>query len=511
MIKKLLVANRAEIAVRVIRAARELGIRTVAVYSEADRKSMHAQLADEAFEIGPPEPSASYLDLQALLEVAKRSGADSLHPGYGFLSERAELSEACRDAGLIFVGPPPRAMRALGDKVSAKALAERAGVPVTPGYSDPSASAADLSEQAARLGFPVMLKAAAGGGGRGMRAVQSAADFESELVLAAEEAKNAFGNSAMLVEKLIERPRHVEVQVLADAFGEAAVLFERECSLQRRHQKLVEECPAPAIDRNPELWPRMREAALRLVRESGYVGAGTVEFMVDQACENYYFLEVNARLQVEHPVTEGATGIDLVAWQLKIASGERLELPALLSAGDRRAIGAHAIEARIVAEDPARGFLPSIGELISWAEPKRPGVRVDTGYAAGAEVSRYYDSLLAKVIATAETRSDAIRRLIGALEDFHILGVSTNLPYLLEVLRHPAFASGDFDTGFLAREFGDWRPSTEVPPALGAIAAAASAARAQQAVGPSQLRAWTLGDSWRNADAQREIGRAKGS
>jgi acetyl/propionyl-CoA carboxylase alpha subunit len=469
VIRKLLVANRGEIAVRILRAAREMGVRTVAVYSEADRSSLHARLADEAFEIGPSEPSASYLDLERVIVAAKASGADAIHPGYGFLSERAEFAERCEAEGIRFVGPPAFAMRALGAKIDAKTLAVRIGVPVTPGFFEEAATADLLEAAAAEIGYPVMLKASAGGGGRGMRIVSHPAAFREELAIASDEALKAFGDGAMMVEKLVSRPRHIEVQILADSHGNVATLFERECSVQRRHQKLIEESPAPTLDRMAGLWDRMRESARSLALEAGYVGAGTVEFMVDEAAGEFYFLEVNARLQVEHPVTEFVTGLDLVQWQIRIAGGERLDLGADLMQGSRTALRGHAIEARVVAEDPSRGFLPSSGRIVGWAMPEGPGIRVDTGYFEGAEIPRYYDSLIGKVIVHAENRDQAIARLTGALRECHVLGVRTNIEYLLDILGHSQFVAGQYDTGFLGREFAEWQPSTDLPAGLGAI------------------------------------------
>ncbi|HWA83064.1 MAG TPA: biotin carboxylase N-terminal domain-containing protein [Fimbriimonadaceae bacterium] len=468
MIKKLLIANRGEIAVRVIRAAREMGIRTVAVYSDADAHQMHVALADEAVGLGAPESSASYLDMKKVIEAAKATSADAIHPGYGFLSERAEFSRACDEAGIVFIGPPAAAMEKLGSKIEAKQLAVRVGVPVTPGYFESGASVDQLRDAAARVGFPIMLKASAGGGGRGMRVVREPEAFDEELAIASDEALKAFGDGEMMIEKLIERPRHIEVQVLADKHGNVACLFERECSIQRRHQKLIEE--APSVCASADLWTRMQAAVRALVVEAGYHGAGTVEFMFDEASGEFYFLEVNARLQVEHPVTEMITGLDLVQWQIRIASGEPLAIPSALMSGDRGAINGHAIEARIVAEDPAASFMPSIGRILAWAEPKRPGIRVDTGYGPDAEIPRYYDSLIAKVIAHGETRDQALARLEAALLDFHVLGVKTNIAYLVDVIRHEGFREGRFDTGFLGREFASWHPDVSVPPELIRIA-----------------------------------------
>lgn len=463
--KKLLIANRGEIAVRVIRAAREMGIRTVAVYSEADRHAMHVALADQAVFLGDPEPSSSYLDIRKVVDVAIETNADAIHPGYGFLSERPEFSEACRANGITFVGPSPEAMLKLGAKIDAKRLAVEAGVPITPGYFEPSASADELFEAAKRIGFPVMLKASAGGGGRGMRVVHEPDRFLEETAIASDEALKGFGDGAMMVEKLIEEPRHIEAQILADTQGNVAILFERECSLQRRHQKLVEEAPSPAFRERGDLWQKMRTSVTNLVRLAGYTGAGTAEFMFDERSGEFYFLEVNARLQVEHPVTELITGVDLVKQQLRIAAGLSIET----FPSTRDSIRGHAIEVRIVAEDPAKGFLPSIGKITAWAEPKAPGVRVDTGLGPHGEVTRYYDSLIAKVIAHAPTRDEAIDKLRTALLDFHILGVKTNIAYLLEILAHPRFRAGHLDTGFLERELPAWQPDATVPPELADI------------------------------------------
>jgi acetyl/propionyl-CoA carboxylase alpha subunit len=497
LIKKLLIANRGEIAVRIIHAAREMGIRSVAVYSEADRHAIHAALADEAVFIGASEPSSSYLDMARIIQAALETGADAIHPGYGFLSERAEFAEACEAAGVIFVGPSPAAMKALGSKIEAKQLAVANQVPITPGFFEKGASAQQLQDAADSIGYPVMLKASSGGGGRGMRVVRESSSIKHELELASEEALKAFGDGAMMVEKLIEKPRHIEVQVLADKFGQVACLFERECSLQRRHQKIIEEAPSVI---GASIWPQMHAAVSRLISAAGYTGAGTVEFMFDEQSGQFYFLEVNARLQVEHPVTELITGVDLVKWQLRIASGEKLDLSIELLQSDRNAINGHAIEARIVAEDPAHGFIPSIGKLIGWAEPKRPGIRVDTGFAQGLEISRFYDSLIAKVIAHGETRADAIEKLRAALMDFHILGVKTNIPYLLEILAHPLFQSGDIDTGFLGREFSEWTGLSDIPPELLAISESATSSQGN-APGETQERvtAWAPGDRFRNA------------
>ena len=497
MIQKLLVANRGEIAVRVIRAAREMGIRTVAVYSEADSQAMHTVMADEAYLLGGSAPAESYLDGSKIIEIARRVGADAIHPGYGFLSERADFSEACSKAGIIFVGPSAASMRRLGAKSDAKALATEQNVPIVPGCFKVGATDLELKVAASEIGYPVMLKASAGGGGRGMRVVRSSDDFESELSTASDEALKSFGDGAMMIEKLVERPRHVEVQVLADTHGNVACLYERECSLQRRHQKLVEEAPSPYLMRHLSMWGEMADCARRLVQASGYVGAGTVEFMVDEAEGKFYFLEVNTRLQVEHPVTESITGLDLVQWQLKIASGLPVDIDPRFIQGDRNGIKGHSIEARIVAEDPASGFIPSIGKIIAWAEPKAPGVRVDTGFGPNAEVTRFYDSLIAKVIVHAETRLAAIEKLKGALLDFHILGVKTNIGYLMDVLDHPDFRLGNIDTDFLHREFGNWGVGDAMPE-LGLIASRAHSQSSQAVPNQTLTGIWDEKDSFRN-------------
>ena len=494
MITKLLVANRGEVACRVFRAAREMGIATVAVYSEADASSLHTQMADEAVCIGPAEAARSYLNVEAILDAVKRTGADAIHPGYGFLSESAAFVEACEHAGVTFVGPTSRAMRRLGAKIDAKHLAAGCRVPVTPGYFEPGAKEKDLKLAAEKLGYPVMLKASAGGGGRGMRIVREPAEFESACRLASEEALKAFGDGAMMVEKLIERPRHIEVQVLADHHGNVACLFERECSIQRRHQKVIEESPSPYV--TDTLWKRMRDAATKLVQAAGYTNAGTVELMVDPASKEFYFLEVNTRLQVEHPVTEMLTGVDIVQWQLRIARGETLALPDALMKGDRKALRGHAFEARVSSEDPGLGFLPSAGKIVGWAEPLDPTVRVDTGFGAGGEVSQFYDSLLAKVIVCAEGRAAAIAKLRAALLDFHVLGVTTNVAYVLDVLAHPGFGAGDIDTGFLGREFGEWSPAA-VPEELAALMAAGDEASPALENGGPMNPAWDTADSFR--------------
>jgi 3-methylcrotonyl-CoA carboxylase alpha subunit len=498
LIKKVLVANRGEIAIRVFAACREMGIGTVAVYSEADANAMHVAYADESVLIGGSEPANSYLKIDAVIEAARSTGADAIHPGYGFLSERPEFVEACEAAGITFIGPKASAMRKLGEKIDAKQLAVASEVPITPGFFEPGATPDQLKVAAQSIGYPVMLKASAGGGGRGMRVVRDPSDFDRECRLAMDEALKGFGSDAMMVEKLVERPRHIEVQVLADIHGNVACLFERECSLQRRHQKVLEEAPSPVM--TDDLWSRMQAACRKLVLAAGYSGAGTVEFMLDESSGDFYFLEVNARLQVEHPVTEMITGVDLVQEQIKIANGERLALTPALMVGDRAAIRGHAIEIRLIAEDPARGFLPSIGKLLRVVGPQGNGVRFDVGYRTGDEVSRFYDSMLGKLICHGSDRTSATARLDGALRDLHVIGVKTNQRYLLEVMAHPDFALGRFDTGFLGREFADWEPVDVVPPYLGDLAALAVAERSgtDYATGTSKP-AWGLEDGFRNA------------
>lgn len=498
-IKKVLVANRGEIALRVFRACQEMGIRTVAVCSEADRDAWHVAVADEVVEIGPPEASNSYLVIDRIIEAARQTGADAIHPGYGFLSERPEFVEACESAGIIFIGPPAGAMRKLGEKIDAKQLAVECGVAITPGFFEPGASPERLKSEAERIGYPVMLKASAGGGGRGMRIVRDPAEFDRECRLAMEEAQKAFGSDVMMVEKLVERPRHIEAQLLADSQGEVAVLYERECSLQRRHQKVLEEAPSPVASAN--LWNTIRESCQKLAKAAGYRGAGTVEFMYDEVSGELYFLEVNARLQVEHPVTEMITGVDLVRQQIRIAEGKPLEVSDSIRAGRRDGISGHAIEARIIAEDPGKGFLPSIGRLLAVEAPFGPGIRFDGGYRAGDEVSRHYDSLLGKLIVHGATRGEAIARLDWALRNTHVLGVQTNISFLLDVIRHPDFASGKFDTGFLGREFGTWQVPTEVPGELGDLlgfATIGTSVSGTVASGPAST-AWSSADGFRNA------------
>jgi acetyl-CoA carboxylase biotin carboxylase subunit len=463
--QKLLVANRGEIAVRIIRAARELGLRTVAVYSTVDRDAPHTRLADEAYLLGPPEPAQSYLDSARLLDVAHASGADAVHPGYGFLAENAIFAEDCQRAGLLYVGPSAAAIRQMGSKILSKHLAERAGVPVVPSYHAPDAAtlAQEGPEAAARLGYPVLVKASAGGGGKGMRIVERPTDLLPALEAGAREAQQAFGDATLMLEKYIPNPRHIEVQVLGDHFGHGVHLCERECSIQRRHQKIVEETPSPAVD--PVLRQRLTSAALRLAAAVQYTNAGTVEFLVG-AEGDVYFLEMNTRLQVEHPITELVTGIDIVHQQLRIARGE----PLAFTQEDVQQRG-HAIECRLYAEDPAQGFLPATGRIRVLREPHGPGRRIDSGIALYQEVTPYYDPILAKLITYGATRQEALLRMQALLRDYTLLGVTTNRQFLLDIMTSAAFATGATDTAFLDRHFARWQPAAEVPDEILALAA----------------------------------------
>jgi acetyl-CoA carboxylase, biotin carboxylase subunit len=443
MFKKLLIANRGEIAVRIARACRELGISPVAVYSDADRAALHVRVADQAIHIGAAPSSESYLCSEKIIAAAKRVGAEAIHPGYGFLSENADFAEAVEQAGLVLIGPPASAMRLMGSKTSARSAALAAGAPVVPGTTSPLASIEEAIQTADEIGFPVMLKAAAGGGGKGMRLVRSREEVAGALSMAQSEALSSFKDASVYVEKYIERPRHIEIQLMADSFGNTVYLGERECSLQRRHQKVVEECPSPVVDE--ELRKRMGEAAVRIAQAANYVNAGTIEFLVDQE-KNFYFLEMNTRLQVEHPVTELVTGRDLVHEQIRVAAGQ----PLSFSQADLQMRGA-AIECRIYAEDPANNFLPSPGLISRIKTPGGPGVREDSGIYEGWEVPVYYDSLLAKFCVWAETRELAVRRLARALDEYEIAGIRTTLPFFREIVRNQDFQSGNFDTGFIDR------------------------------------------------------------
>ncbi len=447
--RKILVANRGEIARRIFRTARALGYRTVAVYSPADADSLHVQEADQAVGIGGArnETAESYLAMDAILAAARLSGADAVHPGYGFLAENERFARACRDAGLVFIGPSPEAMRAMGNKAEAKRTVLAAGVPCLPGYQERDQDDARLAEEAARLGFPLMIKAAAGGGGRGMRLASAASELPELLLRARSEARSAFGDDTVILERAVRHPRHVEVQIFADRAGHVLHLGERDCSVQRRHQKLIEETPSPAV--SPELRARMGELAVRAVKTVRYEGAGTVEFLLDPAGE-IFFLEMNTRLQVEHPITEAVTGLDLVEWQLRVATGEDLPLTQ-----DEVRFSGHAIEVRLCAEDADRDFLPQSGRMLSWSLPARPQLRVETAMHPGAEVTPFYDSMIAKIVAVGASREEARRTLLAAVEDVVALGVTTNQRFLARCLAHPAFARGDATTAFVAEHQGE--------------------------------------------------------
>ncbi|ROV68601.1 acetyl-CoA carboxylase biotin carboxylase subunit [Streptomyces globisporus] len=446
MFDTVLVANRGEIAVRVIRTLREQGVRSVAVFSDADADARHVREADTAVRIGPPPAAESYLNVPALLEAARRTGAQAVHPGYGFLAENAEFAQACADAGLVFIGPPASAIALMGDKIRAKETVAAYGVPVVPGSSGSGLTDAQLESAAREIGTPVLLKPSAGGGGKGMRLVRDAAVLGEEIAAARREARASFGDDTLLVERWIDRPRHIEIQVLADAHGNVIHLGERECSLQRRHQKIIEEAPSVLLDE--ETRAAMGEAAVQAARSCGYVGAGTVEFIVPgNDPSSYYFMEMNTRLQVEHPVTELITGLDLVEWQLRVASGEQLPY-----AQKDITLTGWAIEARVCAEDPSRGFLPSGGTVLALREPRGGGVRTDSGLSEGVPVGSLYDPMLSKVIAYGPDRATALRKLRAALADTVILGVPTNAGFLRRLLAHPDVVAGDLDTGLVERE-----------------------------------------------------------
>jgi 3-methylcrotonyl-CoA carboxylase alpha subunit len=490
MFGKLLIANRGEIACRVIATARRMGIATVAIYSDADAASLHVALADEAYRIGPPPARASYLNQDAILAAAARSGAQAVHPGYGFLSENADFAAACGAAGLVFIGPPPSAIRAMGGKSEAKALMQRAGVPLVPGYHGAEQNADILLEEARRIGFPVLIKASAGGGGKGMRVVESKHAFLPALEGAQRESRAAFGDDRVLIERYLQRPRHIEIQVFADTHGNVVHLFERDCSIQRRHQKVLEEAPAPGM--TVTLRAEMGAAAVAAARAVGYVGAGTVEFIVEDG--HFHFMEMNTRLQVEHPVTELVTGLDLVEWQLRVAAGERLP-----SLQDALGLRGHAIEARLYAEDPARDFLPSVGTLTHLRTPAGlPGVRIDTGVRCGDAITPNYDPMIAKLIVHGADRDEAVRRLGAALAQYEVVGVQTNLRLLRAIAGHAAFHAGALDTGFIARH-AEQLLAPAPPPATVVVAAAVIGVllgRATPDPDPD-TDPWAASDSWR--------------
>ena len=445
MFKKVLIANRGEIAVRIIRACRELGVRTVAVFSEPDRDSLHAMIADEAICIGPAKSADSYLNIKAILAACELTGAEAVHPGFGFLSENAGFARMCARCGVTFIGPSPEAMTLMGDKATAKQTMKKAGVPVVPGSDGLIESVEEAKALAEEIGYPVMVKASAGGGGRGIRRVDRPEDLEDAIVNAKQEAKSFFGDDGVYLEKFIVDPRHVEIQLLADKYGNTVYLGERDCSLQRRNQKMVEECPSPIM--TPELRARMGEAAVRAAKACGYENAGTVEFLLSG--DQFYFMEMNTRIQVEHPVTEFVTGVDLVKMQIRIAAGE--ELP--LTQSDIHLTG-HAIECRINAENPAQGFRPSPGRITALHMPGGPGIRIDTAVYSGYEITPYYDSMIAKLIAYAPTREEALKKMNWALAEFLVEGVDTNIDFQLKLLRDPDVEDGNYDIGFLGRNLG---------------------------------------------------------
>jgi 3-methylcrotonyl-CoA carboxylase alpha subunit len=496
MFTKILIANRGEIACRVIRTARRLGIATVAVYSDADAHAQHVLQADEAIHIGAPQAQQSYLNIARIIEAAKITGAQAVHPGYGFLSENAEFADACEAAGIVFIGPPAAAIRAMGSKAAAKALMEKAGVALVPGYHGDAQDLAVFTEAAARIGYPVLIKASAGGGGKGMRVVNAETELAQAVESAAREAQASFRDGRLLIEKYLTRPRHIEIQVFADTHGSCVSLFERDCSIQRRHQKVLEESPAPFM--TPDRRRAMGEAAIAAAQAVGYVGAGTVEFIAEGG--QFYFMEMNTRLQVEHPVTEMVTGLDLVEWQLRVAAGEKLPPAPSAPLG-------HAIEARIYAEDPSRDFLPSIGRLTHLQMPAaEPGIRIDSGVVQGDDITPYYDPMIAKLIVYAETRPQAVRKLARALTVCEITGVHSNLALLRAIAANPTYAAGDVDTGFIARhpdvldEPGITDATRQIVLAAAALDVSAGLARTAHANDP--YSPWDEPDSWRlNGDS----------
>ncbi len=506
MFTKILIANRGEIACRVIKTARRLGIRTVAVYSAADAGARHVRLADEAVLIGPAAVRESYLSASRILEAAQKTGAQAVHPGYGFLSENEAFAEACAAAGIAFIGPPVAAISAMGSKSAAKSLMEKAGVPLVPGYHGDRQDATFLEQEAGRIGYPVLIKASAGGGGKGMRIVDKAADFAAALASCKREAASSFGDDKVLIEKYLVRPRHIEIQVFGDTQGNCVYLFERDCSVQRRHQKVLEEAPAPGMP--PERRAAMGKAAVEAAKAVGYVGAGTVEFIAEQDGK-FYFMEMNTRLQVEHPVTEMITGLDLVEWQLRVASGEPLPL-----AQEQLAIRGHALEARIYAEDPEKGFLPSTGRLIHLAPPAESlNVRIDTGVEEGDEITPHYDPMIAKLIVWDVDRERALSRMLQSLAQYRVVGVSSNVDFLSRLVACPAFANADLDTGLIERERAFLFPEgVEAPAEVFLVAALAELLREEEAARTAAASdrdphsPWHLRDGWRlNASFRRPL------
>jgi len=501
MIKKILIANRGEIAVRIINACKEMSIPTVAIFSTVDRTSLHVQMADEAFCIGDPPPLESYLNIDKIIQVAKESGADAIHPGYGFLAENPDFSARCEKEGIIFIGPNSRALRLVGDKVASRRTMTQAKIPIIPGMMSSGKEVNGFKEEAERIGYPVMIKASAGGGGKGMRIVLSPKELEKGIEAGMREAKSAFGDESVYLEKYIEEPRHVEFQVLADNYGNVVHLCERECSIQRRHQKIVEETPSCALDE--KLRTRMGEIAKQVIKVSGYNNAGTVEFLLDKD-KNYYFLEVNARLQVEHPITELVTGVDLVKQQIKIASGEKLSL----TQNEIKQRG-HAIECRIYAEDPENNFFPSSGKILFMKEPSGPGIRHDCGIYSGFEVSVFYDPILSKVITWGETREDARKRMILALSNYTVLGIKTSIDFLASVMDHPEFVAGNTQTNFIDKNMSDWKDNKKEKRFVNEVLIAAAISSQTKTVSKKRMQGkeempspwltvgkWSLGGDW---------------
>lgn len=492
-IEKLLIANRGEIALRVIRSAKEMGIQTVAVYSEADRNALHVRYADEAVLLGPPPSASSYLLGDKIIALCKELGVDAIHPGYGFLSENANFAQKVSQAGLVFVGPSPESIEVMGSKLAAKAAVSRYNIPLVPGTETAITDVAAAKVRAEEIGYPILIKASAGGGGKGMRIVENEADFEEQMQRAVSEALSAFGDGAVFIEKYITSPRHIEIQVLGDQHGNIVHLFERECSVQRRHQKVIEEAPSAVL--TPEIREAMGTAAVMVAKACNYYGAGTVEFIVDEKL-NFYFLEMNTRLQVEHPVTEQISGIDLVKEQITIAEGKALPFKQ-----EELCINGHAIEVRVYAEDPANNFLPDIGKLITYNRPQGPGVRVDDGFEQGMDIPIYYDPMIAKLVTYGSTREEARQRMIRAIDEYEITGIETTLPFCRFVMEHPAFISGDFDTKFIEKHFSPEmlhsKPDTEIEEIAAVFSTYLQEQNKQQQKVSEQLQGNTKSSKWK--------------
>ena len=496
MFKKILIANRGEIALRIMRTCKEMGIATVAVYSDADKKALHVLHADQAVHIGPSEPTQSYLNMEKVIAAALETGAEAIHPGYGFLAENAVFSGRCQKAGIVFIGPPPRVIEELGDKVRARQIMQQGGVPVIPGMTEEASDPATWAASAEAIGYPVLIKAAAGGGGKGMRVVDRPEDLDEACQSASREAAAAFGSGAIYMERFLAKSRHVEVQILADTQGNAIHLLERECSIQRRHQKIIEETPSPAL--TAELREEMGRAAVAAARAAGYVNAGTVEFILDPD-GRFYFLEVNTRLQVEHPITEMITGIDLVRQQINVAAGH----PLSIAQGDVSGRG-HSIECRIYAEDPENNFFPSPGKIVFLQEPSGPGIRNDCGVYSGCEVPMEYDPILSKLVVHGETREQATERMIRALETYAILGIKTPIAFLMDVLRSQPFEKGETFTDFIQTHFSDWKPGAGQNDVAALAYIADTLSPKQQATGGSMAKSghpspWETLGGWRQS------------